>query len=68
MSIKKRNYYMGGKKHTVELKYDGYMYKSYLTEFYSSRHLMNCLRFRFSMRFRRINYGREYGSCRKERS
>lgn len=26
MSIKKRNYYMGGKKHTVELKYDGYMY------------------------------------------
>ena len=25
-SIKKRNYYMGGKKHTVELKYDGYMY------------------------------------------
>lgn len=27
MSIKKRNYYMGGKKHTVELKYDGYMYR-----------------------------------------
>ena len=26
MSIKKRNYYMGGKKPTVELKYDGYMY------------------------------------------
>lgn len=26
MIIKKRNYYMGGKKHTVELKYDGYMY------------------------------------------
>ena len=26
MSINKRNYYMGGKKHTVELKYDGYMY------------------------------------------
>ena len=26
MSIKKRNYYMGWKKHTVELKYDGYMY------------------------------------------
>lgn len=26
MSIKKRNYYMNGKKHTVELKYDGYMY------------------------------------------
>ena len=26
MSIKKRIYYMGGKKHTVELKYDGYMY------------------------------------------
>lgn len=26
MSIKKRNYYMGSKKHTVELKYDGYMY------------------------------------------
>ena len=26
MSIKKRNYYIGGKKHTVELKYDGYMY------------------------------------------
>ena len=26
MSVKKRNYYMGGKKHTVELKYDGYMY------------------------------------------
>ena len=26
MSIKKRNYYMGGKKHTVELKYDGYMF------------------------------------------
>ena len=25
MIIKKRNYYMGGKKHTVELKYDGYM-------------------------------------------
>ena len=29
MSIKKRNYYMGGKKHTVELKYDGYMYKNF---------------------------------------
>ena len=26
MSIKKRIYYMGGKKHTVELKHDGYMY------------------------------------------
>ena len=26
MSIKKKIYYMGGKKHTVELKYDGYMY------------------------------------------
>ena len=26
MSIKKRNYYMGGKRHTAELKYDGYMY------------------------------------------
>lgn len=26
MSIKKRIYYMRGKKHTVELKYDGYMY------------------------------------------
>ena len=26
MSIKKRIYYMGGKKHTVELKQDGYMY------------------------------------------
>lgn len=26
MSVKKRDYYMGGKKHTVELKYDGYMY------------------------------------------
>lgn len=26
MSIKKRNYYMNGRKHTVELKYDGYMY------------------------------------------
>lgn len=26
MIIKKRNYYMAGKKHTVELKYDGYMY------------------------------------------
>ena len=26
MSIKKRNYYMGSKKHTVELKYDVYMY------------------------------------------
>ena len=26
MIIKKRNYYMGGKKHTVELKHDGYMY------------------------------------------
>ncbi len=26
MSIKKRNYYMGNKLHTVELKYDGYMY------------------------------------------
>lgn len=26
MIIKKRNYCMGGKEHTVELKYDGYMY------------------------------------------
>lgn len=26
MIIKKRNYYMNGKKHTVELKHDGYMY------------------------------------------
>ena len=26
MIIKKRNYYTGGKKRTVELKYDGYMY------------------------------------------
>lgn len=26
MSIKKRNYYTGCKKYTVELEYDGYMY------------------------------------------
>ena len=26
MVIKKRNYYMNGKKHAVELRYDGYMY------------------------------------------
>ena len=26
MRIKEGNYFMGGKKHTVELKHDGYMY------------------------------------------
>lgn len=30
MSIKKRNYYIGGKIHTVELKYDGYMLYSHI--------------------------------------
>lgn len=50
MSIKKRNYYMGGKKHTVELKYDGYMYTVISDGVLFKQTLMNCLRFRHLMR------------------
>lgn len=35
MSIKKRNYYMGGKKHTVELKYDGVLFKQTPNELFA---------------------------------
>lgn len=54
MSIKKRIYYMGGKKHTVELKYDGYMYTVISDGVLFKQTLMNCLRFRFLMRFRKM--------------
>lgn len=64
MSIKKRNYYMGGKKHTVELKYDGYMYTVISDGVLFKQTANELFRFRFSMRFRRINYGREYTDSR----
>lgn len=66
MSIKKRNYYMGGKKHTVELKYDGYMYTVISDGVLFKQTPNELFAVQVLMRFRRINYGREYGSCRKE--
>lgn len=68
MSIKKRNYYMGGKKHTVELKYDGYMYTVISDGVLIKQTPNKMFAVQVLMRFRRINYGREYSSCRKERS
>lgn len=60
MSIKKRSYYMGGRKHTVELKYDGYMYTVISDGVLFKQTANELFAVQVSMRFRRINYGREY--------